>query len=133
MVRLRMGAFLLVLAWATVAGASSPWVLAMPPLKPMEGGGVPATDDPARTIAGALSREAPITEWTRAQTFDEADACEDERLSRIKAFDDAIQAAGSGPFSDPERKRLTALAREAFSRCVPAFAFSDGPLTSSRE
>jgi hypothetical protein len=131
-VKFRMGACVLLLGWTSVAQASASWILALPPVKARPQTGDDKITDAARSITDTLDRQAVITEWSRGETFDGPEACEDARLSHLKTFDDAVEATDGGHLSDADRQRLTALAREAFGRCVPTFAFSDGPLKSSR-
>lgn len=60
----------------------------------------------------------------RQEVFAGSDACEDARLAHLDDFDVAMAKDGRAALSAAERERLTALARHAFGRCVPALALS---------
>lgn len=108
------------LALAAPAGAVS-WVLALPPVKANPQA---STDDPRATVRDHLDQKAPVHEWRQGEVFDSGEACENARLSAIKAFDDAAESADGAQPSGEQLQRLNDLGLRAFGRCVPALAFS---------
>jgi hypothetical protein len=119
-------AILAVLAGAVVAlgeprpAESMNWVLALPPSK----AGASESRDPRQAVGDALDRTAPIDRWSAGAPFESGEACEDARLQAIKEFDATAEALGGRAPSPDDRRRLSALGRRAFGRCVPAFSFA---------
>lgn len=118
-------ACILALGTTSSARAESAWILALPPVKalnPSQDGDAHRT--PAEIVTAMVDRMAPITDWRQGPTFPRGSACEDVRLRHVQEFHNAIEAIGETTLSDVARARLAGMAQEAFSRCVPAFAFS---------
>jgi hypothetical protein len=124
-----MMAGLLVVTCAMPVSAAAPWILTLPPLKdpakpPDREAPIPSAS--ARgTITGRLDAQAPIEQWQRAETFDTPEACEEARLRHMREFSAALDRAGENNLSPDDRAGLVTLAQQAWSRCVPAFAFSE--------
>jgi hypothetical protein len=112
----------LVLSAAGQAHAIS-WVLALPPIKDKPD--TSASDQTPDWIRDRLDRGAEVTQWQQGQVFPGGQACEDTRLKAQEDYGAAVRSVDPAQASDEQKERLLQLARRAFARCVPAFAFPE--------